>query len=338
MNSRRDFITRVMPLTTALTLHHSVRGEEKRLPEDKLGTLLPRRKLGKTGVPVTMLGVGGSHIAVTSERDAHEVIETALQGGVRFFDTAHNYGKGSSEERYGKYLIPKYREHVFLMTKSQAPDGKSLLKEFDLSLKRLGTDSVDLLQLHSLKTPEDVNSRLDNGVLDALESIIESGKARYMGFTGHQHPDAMRAMIKHLPSSPIVSTIQMPVNVVDYSVEHSFTRNVLPEALEQGLGVLAMKTLAAGRFFAKKEVRGKVRWQSDSPIIPNALSIQDSLYFAWSLPVSVLITGAENKPMLEEKIELAKTFINLTETERKKLCERVLQVPGREKVEYYKKV
>jgi aryl-alcohol dehydrogenase-like predicted oxidoreductase len=327
----------MMQLTAGLGVMDST-ANARQPPSDALGALLPLRKLGKTQEAVTMLGVGGSHIAVTTERDAHEVIESAIQGGVRFFDTAHNYGKGLSEERYGKFLIPKYREHVFLMTKSQAHDEKSLLKEFDLSLKRMGTDSVDLLQLHSLKTPEDVNARLDQGVCKALETILESGKARYVGFTGHQHPNALQEILKRLPPPSIFSTIQMPINVVDYSVKHSYTRQVLPEAIEQGLGVLAMKTLAAGRFFARKEVRGKVRWQSDNPIVPNALSIRDSLYFAWSLPVSVLITGAENRQLLEEKIELAKSFSSLSESERNNLLEQVLRIPGREKVEYYKKV
>jgi aryl-alcohol dehydrogenase-like predicted oxidoreductase len=338
MKIRREFLQYMMQLTAGMTVMDAVEAGDRRPPSDALGELLPLRKFGKTQEPVTMLGVGGSHIAVTSERDAQEVIEAAIQGGVRFFDTAHNYGKGRSEERYGKYLVPKYREHIFLMTKSQAHDEKSLLKEFDLSLQRMGVDSVDLLQLHSLRTPEDVASRLDNGVCKALETILESGKARYVGFTGHQHPNAQLEMLKRLPSSPIFSSIQIPINVVDYSVKHSFTRQVLPTALEEGLGVLAMKTLAAGRFFSKKEVRGKVRWESDTPVVPNALSIKESLYFAWSLPVSVLITGAENRAMLEEKIELAKEFTALTEEDREKLLERVLSIPDREKVEYYKRV
>ncbi|HKK81808.1 MAG TPA: aldo/keto reductase, partial [Prolixibacteraceae bacterium] len=150
MENRREFLLKMASLTAALTLpiHWSHGSPSTR--SDKFGNLLPLRKLGTTGEKVTMLGVGGYHVGWTSEKDAQEVIETAINGGIRFFDTAHNYGNGASEERYGKYLIPKYRDSIFLMTKSQAHDGKSLMKEFELSLKRLKTDYVDLLQIHSL--------------------------------------------------------------------------------------------------------------------------------------------------------------------------------------------
>ena len=136
------------------------------------------------GTPVA-INYGG-----TTKKDAQEVIETAIEGGIRFFDTAHSYGNGTSEERYGKYLVPKYRDHIFLMTKSTATDAETLLKEVDLSLQRLKTDQVDLLQIHSFKNPEDVDARISNGVMDALQSVKESGKARYIGFTGHQSPYA----------------------------------------------------------------------------------------------------------------------------------------------------
>ncbi|QHI70727.1 aldo/keto reductase [Tichowtungia aerotolerans] len=337
MSSRRSFIRRMTTFTGAL-MCRDVFSASAPLLADRWGALLPQRALGRTGERITMLGVGGFHIGWTSERDAQEVIETAIAGGVRFFDTAHNYGKGLSEERYGQFLVPKYRDDIFLMTKSQAADRDGVLREFDLSRKRLGVDSVDLLQLHSLKTPDDVVSRIDNGVLDALTQILESGGTRYVGFTGHQNPYAHLEMLKRVPEQSLFSTLQMPINPVDGASEHSFVRQVLPDAVEQGLGVLAMKTLADGRFFDRKEVNGKVRWQSDTPVIPTALSVSDALQFAWSLPISTLITGAENKGLLEEKIELARSFSVLTDADRQKLLEQVLVVPNRTAVEYYKQV
>jgi aryl-alcohol dehydrogenase-like predicted oxidoreductase len=303
--------------------------------EDCWGRLLPLRRLGSTGEAVTMLGVGGFHVGWTAERDAQEVIECAIAGGIRFFDTAPSYP--NSEERYGRWLTPKYRRQIFLMTKSQAADGPALLKEFEVSLRRMKVDSVDLIQLHSLRTPEDAASRIDNGVLDALTEILESGRARYAGFTGHQNPYALLEVLKRVPASSLLSTVQMPLNPLDAAVEYSFCRKVLPAAVERGLGVLAMKTLADGRFFRRKEMMGKVRWQSDHPVVPDVLSVSDALRFAWSLPVSTLITGAENKTLLEEKIALAAEFETLNSAEREQLLERVLQVSGREKVEYYKK-
>ena len=336
MKARRDFIQNMTQLTAGLMVAETLAGGVVKTPHDQWGKLLPVRKLGKTGEQVTMLGVGGFHIAWTSERDAQEVIETAMAGGVRFFDTAHNYSKGLSEERYGKFLLPKYRDDIFLMTKSGAKNGKKLREEFDLSLKRMNVDSVDLLQLHALSSPADAASRVDNGVYDALAEILASGKTRYVGFTGHQDPQAQLELLRRVPQKNIFSTAQMPISLVDWSSTRSFIQQMVPTATEQGLGILAMKTLANGRFFSQTIARGKKVWESDDPVIPNAVSVSEAIHFAWSMPVSVLITGAERKELLEEKIELARSFAMLTEADRTALLERVLQIPDREKIEWYK--
>ena len=305
---------------------------------DELGVLLPMRKLGSTGEKVTMLGVGGYHIGWTTERDAQEVIETAIEGGIRFFDTAHSYGPGTSEERYGKYLIPNYRDHIFLMTKSTAPDEETLLNEVELSLNRLQTDHVDLLQLHAFQSPDDVDGRISNGAMDAAYAIKESGKARYIGFTGHQSPYAHLRFMERFPEFPGFVTLQMPISPVDYASEHSFVRKVLPVALENKLGLLAMKTLAAGRFFGRTIIADRLSWETETPVVPDYISLKEALYFTWSLPVSVLITGAENKTLLQEKIDLAREFTKLSEDERDQIFEKVNPAPDKDQVEYYKNI
>jgi len=309
-----------------------------RIRSDKFGELIPLRRLGNTGKDVTMLGLGGYHVGWTTEKDAQAVIETAIEGGIRFFDTAHSYGNGISEERYGKFLIPKYRDQIFLMTKSTATNGEKLKDEFDLSLKRMQSDYVDLLQIHSLTSPEDVDKRLGSGVVDAVLKILSSGKAKHIGFTGHQNPYALLKMTEQFPETHSFSTVQMPINPVDFASEHSFVKQVIPEALEHRLGILAMKTLADGRFFNRKEVNGQVSWETDSPAIPDHLSVKDALFFSWSLPISVLITGAENVTLLKEKLKLAKEFVSMSEEERAALLVKVEQVPDREGIEGYKKI
>ena len=337
METRRDFILKMTGATAGLMLPVSLlKGCSSE--SDSLGYVLPKRKLGKTGEKVTMLGTGGYHVGWTSEKDAREVIEASIEGGIRFFDTAHNYGKGESETRYGKYLIPNYRDHIFLMTKSQALDGESLLKEFELSLSRLKTDHVDLLQLHSFRSPEDVDSRIEKGVMKAIHSIKSSGKARYIGFTGHQNPYAHLRMMEQFDDYPEFSTLQMPLNVVDYNSEHSFVRKTLPLAIENELGILAMKTLADGRFFDRKLQVDNLKWETDKPVVPDHVSMKEALYFSWSLPISVLITGAENKEMLLEKIKLAKDFVKISEEERTAILENASRAPHAEEVEYYKRV
>ena len=223
MENRRDFLRTMAGLTAGLMLPVGWGCRNAGPTSDQFGELLTFRKLGTTGEKVTMLGVGGYHVGWTTEKDAQEVIETAIEGGIRFFDTAHSYGKGTSEERYGKYLVPRYRDQIFLMTKSTATDGKSLLEEFELSLKRMGTDRVDLLQIHSLKDPSDVDERISNGVIDAVHSLKESGKARYIGFTGHTSPYAHLRMMERLPEFGGSSTLQMPLNIVDLASEHSLS-------------------------------------------------------------------------------------------------------------------
>ncbi|MFW6414642.1 MAG: aldo/keto reductase [Verrucomicrobiota bacterium] len=105
-SNRRDFFKTLAGLTSGLLIpQRSFPLESSALP-DKISERLPLRKLGKTGAKVTMLGLGGYHIGWTTEEEARETIETALEGGIRFFDTAESYGNGRGEERYGKYLVP----------------------------------------------------------------------------------------------------------------------------------------------------------------------------------------------------------------------------------------
>ena len=302
---------------------------------DKLGNALPLRMLGKTNEKVTMLGLGGYHVGWTTERDAQEVIETALEGGIRFFDTAESYDDGGSERRYGNYLVPKYRDEVFIMTKSQANTAKEAQEHLEGSLKRLNCDYIDLWQIHSLRTPEDVKNRLDEGVLEVFRKAKEEGKVKYIGFTGHQNPFAHQKMLEKTTDSNPFATVQMPVNVVDPHW-HSFTENVLSDALDRNLGILAMKTLADGRFFKEKRKLDKIQYTTENPLVPDAISIKNALHYVWSLPVSVLITGAENKTYLQEKIDLARDFIKMTEEERLALVESIAGYAGN-KVEYYKK-
>ena len=124
---------------------------------------------------------------------------------------------------------------------------------------------------------------------------------KHIGFTGHQNPYAHKRMLELTKDKGPIETVQMPVNVLDQSY-FSFTKNVMPELLDRNIGVLAMKTLADGRFFATKE---KAKWTTDDPVIPNYISIRDAMYFVWSLPVSTIITGAENAELMREKIGFA---------------------------------
>jgi uncharacterized protein len=332
MNGRRDFLKDLAMLTGGLMVPISGIALSNR---DKWGDILPLRSLGKTGKNVTMLGLGGYHVGWTTERDAQEVIESAIEGGIRFFDTAESYDDGGSETRYGKYLVPKYRDNVFIMSKSTATDDVTARKHLEGTLKRLNCDYIDLWQVHSLETPDDTDSRIKNRVLEVFEKAKSEGKVKHIGFTGHQNPFAHKQMLDRTADRDIFETLQMPVNIIDPHF-HSFIKNVMPIAVNRNFGVLAMKTLSDGRFFGEKKILNEIEWKSDDPLVPNSISVKEALYFVWSLPVSVIITGAENKELVREKILLANNFSKLTEYERNTLINKVADKAGNH-IEYYKK-
>ncbi|MDX8338526.1 aldo/keto reductase [Draconibacterium sp. IB214405] len=331
MTNRRSFLKSLAGATAGISLTTGAiaSGQDSR---DSLGEVLPKRKLGRTGEYVTMLGTGGYHVGWTTERDAQEVIEAALEGGVRFFDTAESYSSGTSEERYGKYLTPKYRDLIFLMTKSTGRDAKTVQEHLEGSLRRLKVDQIDLYQVHAIQTPNDVDQRIENGVLDVLLKAQLQGKIKHLGFTGHQNPYAHSRMLEQTEKSDIFDAVLMPVNLLDVSY-FSFIENVMPKALKRNMGILAIKSLADGRFFSEKK---EANWTSDDPVIPNYVSIKEAMHFVWSLPVSVLISGNENATYMREKIALARSFSKLTEEEKTNLIEKVKPLALTGKIEYFK--
>jgi aryl-alcohol dehydrogenase-like predicted oxidoreductase len=302
--------------------------------EDKLGPRLPLRRLGNTGVEVTLLGAGGVHIGDAEERDAAEVIETAIAEGIRFFDTANMYSEGRSEQRLGKYLVPKYRDHVFLMSKSLATTGNGATQDLETSLRRCGCDHFDLWQIHALKDPEDADNRVKAGVLDACERAVKEGKVKHLGFTGHANYRGHLRMLEHVKKRGLpVATAQMPINLVDPHYA-SFTTNVIKPCIEHGMGILAMKTLAFGRLLGKN-----LGWQRNdvqlTPIVPELVSLEQALGYVWSLPVSVLISGMENAKQVRENAAIARKAGTLDDGARLKLIAAVERFGGRD-VEFYK--
>jgi len=302
---------------------------------DRLGSVLPVRQLG--GKPVTVLGLGGFHIGWTGAAEARATIEAALEEGIRFFDTAESYGPHLSEERLGKWLVPAAREEIYLMTKSSAKTARDAREAIEGSLRRLRTDHVDLWQMHALESPEDADERLDGGVLEAALQAREEGKIRAIGFTGHASPYAfLRVMERTGGDRSPFAACQFPINPVDAAARHSFIREVLPQAEKNGIGVLAMKTLADGRFFAAKQMQDREVWRTENPIVPGVVTIEDCFAFALSLPVAVLITGAEKPEFVRDKARIVRNLQKMTDEERAALAHRVSAFAAAGSIEYYK--
>lgn len=337
--NRREFIAMLAGCTASLMVSSLFPGEKKIVVgtsshSDRLGKLLPLRKLGSSGLVVTNLGVGGDHVGSASEKDAQAIIEKALEEGVRFFDNATLYSDGKAEEYYGKFLTPKYRDISFIMTKTLAKNGKNALKDLDASLSRMKTDYVDLWQVHALESPKDVEERVKNGVLDAFLDAQKKGKVRHIGFTGHQSYKAHLKMLEEIKKRGVkMTSSQMPVNPADPHYE-SFITHVVPKCVEAGIGVLAMKTLAYGRFFG-----GNNGWQRTEvtikPIIPAVLSVEDVFGFVWSLPITTLISGMGSVQQVSQNTAIARKTWNWNQAERQKRINAVAAFAG-PNLEFYK--
>ncbi len=330
MIDRRAFLKSMASLTTGVLLSSACAegGGEDTTNSDRLGTLLPTRRLGRTGEAVTMLGIGGWHIGDMEEKEAQKTIETALEGGVRFIDSAESYQGGRSETRLGKLLVPKYRDDVFLMTKTRAENAEDAWKHLEGSLTRLNTDRLDLWQMHSVQNPADVNERINNGVLEVLLEAKATGKTRYIGFTGHASPAAHERVLEQ---TDIFDTCQLAMNLVDVNYE-SFIERVVPILIERNIGIIGMKALANGGFFGGSQ---HGRHGPNPKVVPDRVSVSEAIRFIWSLPVSTLVTGPDNAEQMQEKIDIAKNFTGMEDAERQALIEKVEDMAGTT-VEFYK--
>ena len=290
---------------------------------DKWGDILPQRQLIRNGEKVTALCLGGYHLGFTENpKDAERMVERSMELGVRFFDNARKYHDGRSEDYMGKYLTPKYRDQIFLMTKAPGTSGKEVRQQLDDSLRLLKTDHVDLWQIHALQTPQDVDRRLKEGVLDAFLKAKEAGKARYIGFTGHRNPITHLHFLSKLEALGVeLDTCQMPLNVCDASFE-SFQYKVLPVLLKKQYGVIAMKTMAGGSMMGGRiDTTPQDIKTKDIPDVvgKTELSHANLHQYVYSLPVSALCTGCRFASELEKNVEVLRNLKDLSESDMKRL-------------------
>jgi uncharacterized protein len=234
--------------------------------------------------------------------------------GVNYFDTAHGYWDGHSEEVYGE-VLSSVRKHVFITTKS-GKRTKDAMADLDSSLKLMKTDYVDLWQMHSISTQADVDKIFGpGGAIEAFEAAKKAGKCRYIGFTGHHDPDAHLSMLKTYDKW---DSILMPLHAADPAYL-SFEKNVLPVALQQGIGVQAMKVFA-------------------NAFLLRVLNAEECLRYSLSLPVHCATVGCSTNGQLEDDIRVAQNFKPYTKQEMASLNE--LGGPGGLKgpaLEYWKK-
>jgi aryl-alcohol dehydrogenase-like predicted oxidoreductase len=276
-------------------------GHPRPKPEDfalPAGAVMPRRKLGRTGVEVSLVGIGGSHLGKAKDQEtATRIVRTAIDHGATFLDNCWDYNDGKSHEWMGKALRDGYRKKAFLMTKIDGRTRAAAAAQIDQSLRQLETDVIDLMQIHEVIRPTDPGRCFAaGGAIEALVAAQKAGKVRFIGFTGHKSPDIHLGMLATAREHGFhFDTVQMPLNVMDAHYE-SFAAKVLPVARREQLGVLAMKPLGSGVFF-QGEALGKGR-----------IKPAECLQYAMSLPVSTVITGCEDLGVLMQALDAALRF------------------------------
>jgi aryl-alcohol dehydrogenase-like predicted oxidoreductase len=276
-------------------IHRTPKPEDFKLPA---GAVMPKRKLGRTGVEVSIVGVGGFHLGkAKDDQTATRIVRTAIDHGANFLDNCWDYNEGKSHERMGKALRDGYRKKAFLMTKIDGRTRQAAAAQIDQCLVQLETDVIDLVQIHEVIRPEDPGRVFGpNGAIEALVAARKAGKLRFIGFTGHKSPDIHLAMLAAAREHNFhYDTVQMPINVMDAHYQ-SFGDKVVPVAAKDDVGVLAMKPFGSGVFFKSKALgKGKV-------------STLDCLQYPMSLPTSVVITGCEEMGVLMQALYAALTY------------------------------
>ena len=288
---------------------------------DENGTV-PTRALGRTGERVSAIGLGGFHLGKPelTEPESIRIIRTAIENGITFLDNCWDYNDGQSMIRMGKALRGGYRDRVLLMTKVDGRDRRSAGVQIEESIRRLGTDRIDLLQFHEIIHPGDPDRVFaEGGAIEAAVAARDEGKVRYIGFTGHKSPAIHNTMLAAAARHDFrFDAVQMPLNVMDAHFE-SFEKKVLPALVHDGIGVLGMKPMG------------------DRVILESGMVTPiECLHYAMNLPTSVVITGCDSMEVLEQALQAARTFRPMTPEETGVFLARTARAAMTGEYELYK--
>jgi aryl-alcohol dehydrogenase-like predicted oxidoreductase len=319
---RREFVKRAVYTAAAATALIEEGYAEATNPETTPVTSagsIPQKPLGKTGVMVSAMGLGGFHLgSAKDQQEVNQIVAQAMDAGVNFFDNAWEYHDGDSETRLGKALKGK-RDKAVLMTKVCTHGrGKDVaMRMLEDSLRRLQTDHLDVWQIHEVVYYNDPDLIFaPGGVAEALTQAKQQGKVRFVGFTGHKDPVIHLKVLSH--DYPF-DTVQMPLNCFDATF-HSFETMVLPEATRRGIAVLGMKSLGG----------------SGEMVTSGAITPQEGLRYAMSLPVATTISGIDSLNVLDQNLAVALNFQPMQPAEMDALRERCRSLAADGRLERFK--
>ena len=245
------------------------------------------RELGPTGERVSAIGLGGYHIGKQQDSDESiRLVRAAIDRGITFMDNCWDYNGGISEVRMGQALRDGYRQKVFLMTKIDGRDKNTAARQIEESLGRLQTDVIEVIRLDD---PDLIFA--PGGAIEAVQEAKQSGKIRHIGFTGHKDPSVHLRMFETAAQHGFhFDTVQMPINVMDAHFR-SFLNGVVPAAQQHGTAILAMKTFG-------------------DPYILQSHTVtpMEALHFGLNSPASVVITGIDSLPILDQAFQAVASF------------------------------
>ena len=281
---------------------------------------IPHRILGRTGEKVSIIGIGGYHLGkMSDEQESIRVVRTALDHGVNFLDNCWDYNNGVSEERMGKALREGYRTKAFLMTKIDGRTKRAARQQLEESLRRLQTDHVDLLQFHEVIRDSDPERIFSDGGMEAVLEAKKQGKVRYIGFTGHKSPEIHAKMLEvAFAHNFTFDTVQMPLNVMDAHFD-SFEKKVLPMLVKHNIGVLGMKPMGDAIILQSKTA-----------------TAVECLHYAMNLPTSVVITGCDSIPILQQALDAARSFKPMNKDQVAVLLQKTASASAKGEFELYK--
>jgi len=282
---------------------------------------MPYRTLGRSKEKVSLIGLGGYHMAIPKDEDESiRIVRTAVDNGINFMDNCWDYHDGLSEVRMGNALRDGYRQKVFLMTKTDGQVKDVYNRQLEESLKRLQTDTIDLVQFHEVIRPTDPDRIFGaNGAIEAALAAKKAGKIRYIGFTGHKDPDIHLKMLDTAFAHGFTfDAVQMPLNIMDAHYQ-SFAKKVLPVLVKHGIGVLGMKPMAAGYILKSNTV---------TPI--------ECLHYAMNLPTSVVINGCDSVERVHQAVEAARSFRPMDEAEVAALLAKTVTAAAKGEFEPFK--
>lgn len=296
--SRRKFIQRTIGAGAAIAVIPEAFARKVKNPYNPKG--LPTVVLGKTGVtiPKMAIGLGSRFLNIATTDEAIAVLNFALDNGLYYWDTAHSYVNNQtgavSEERLG-HVVRSRRKEIFLSTKVAARDPEKAKLEIEDSLKRLQTDHLDMLKIHSVEDPDDVNEICKKGgVLDHISRLKEQGVTRFIGFSGHGNAQALKALI----DTGRFDSMLFAMN--HYGGKDDRQGTIIPAAKQKGMGIMMMKTVRP-----KETISG--------------LDPQQLVRFGLSLegPHGVIV-GMDSRKVVESNLSLLRNFKPMDSAEKQK--------------------